>query len=361
MNIQETNLEAQQSSKHPIAALYQRFVLDPMVEVARVTSHDFVRRPRHYRAVPENVADILDGFRIRTGSSPEWLSVTQRSDLFAPIFGDAFDTINTDLRYAAVAFAESNTERNLDALEDSVRNAAIASRGYLKSIEGRAVSQADIKTSLVFQSAIEVLRNKAVAGAFGLPPAPGGNWPLDGALNVDDASTDGAFLIEEIQRASGLSPFRPILTQHQFILLQRVAYYGALTIAGVLGDAASWNRADSIHALVRNAYGWEKALQSLLSEIDYTDKNLQPRVVSQIALDDDDLKSLPTEEEAKSYGVQLQQAPGDGKPNTCTFGWTRICDNPKPGQSCKTGWTFYCETGPTCTSGYTIKCDKWFA
>lgn len=53
--------EASQPSLHPLAGLYQRSVLDPMVEVARTISHDFVKRPRHYRAVPENVASILEG------------------------------------------------------------------------------------------------------------------------------------------------------------------------------------------------------------------------------------------------------------------------------------------------------------
>jgi mersacidin/lichenicidin family type 2 lantibiotic len=121
----------------------------------------------------------------------------------------------------------------------------------------------------VFQSAIEVFRNEAMAGVFGLPAAPGGNWPLDGALQADAASSDGAYLIEEMYRAL-VVPFNngPTMTQHRFILLQRVAHYGAMTIAAVLDEAAGWDSADRVQALVRNAYGWEKALQALASEID---------------------------------------------------------------------------------------------
>lgn len=109
--------ETSQSSQHPIAALYQRSVLDPIVEVARAISHDFVKRPRHYRAVPEHVAGILEGFRIRTGSNPEWLSAAQRANLFAPIFGAAFCSISIGLRSASLAFAERGAGMNPDLLE----------------------------------------------------------------------------------------------------------------------------------------------------------------------------------------------------------------------------------------------------
>lgn len=363
MSTVETNPEAQQSSKHPIATLYQRSVLDPMVEVARAISHDFVRRPRRYRAVPENLAAILEDFHFRSGSNPEWPSAPQRADLFAPLFGDAFRTTSADLRCAAVAFTERLVEMSPHPLEDRVRDAAVVFRGYLKAIEGRVVSSADSETGSVLRSAIEVLRNTEVAGLFGLPPAPGGNWPLDGAVEADVAFADGAFLTEEIQRSLGL---RCTISQHQFILLQRVAYYGALTIAGVLADAADWDRTDWVRALVRNAYGWETALQSPLFYHENKENNLQPRVVSQVALDDEELKSLPTEEYAKGSGAQFAMIGGGGGYGlnvTCNTGWTRICDNPHSpstqNHSCTYGSTWYCDTGPTCTSGWTLKCDKW--
>jgi hypothetical protein len=363
MSEDKTSVEgASQSSRSPIAVLYQRSVLDPMVEVARAISHDFVRRPRHYRRIPEKLAAILDGFRIRTGSNPEWPSAAQRADLFAPLFGNSFRSTSTDLRRAAVAFTERKIEINPDPLEDRLRNAAVAFRAYLKPIEGQAVSAADNETGPAFGSAIEVFQNTEVASLFGLPPAPGGNWPLDGALEADVSSADGAFLVEEIQRSLVLPS---AITQHQFILLQRIAYYGALTIAGVLEDGAARNEAAWVRALVRYAYGWETALQSPLF---YTDKekHLQPRVVSQLALDDEELKSLPTEEQVKSSGVIFLQNGGGGGGGgkvTCLTGWTRICDNPHSvdtmNHSCTYGSTWYCDTGPTCTSGVTLKCDKW--
>lgn len=349
------------SSSQPLAALYQRYVLDPLVEVARAVSHDFVQRPRQYRAVPENVAAVLDGFRTRTGCDPEWPSAEQRAALFAPVFGAAFHGAGAQLRRAAAAFAECCGEGKPEPLEDRVREAAAAFRGYLRSVEGRSLSAADRDTSAAFRSAIEVFRNKDVAGAFGLPPAPGDTWPVEPVSEADTASADAVYLIEEIQRSLVLSA---AVTAQQFLLLQRVAHYGGLTIAGVLGDPASWKNADWIRTLVRDAHGWESALQS---PVFINDMNVLPRVISQFTLDEEALKSLPTEGDARQAGIEiiaLQTGGGGGQGCTCHTGWTRICDKPThqastQTTSCTTGVTYYCDTGPTCTSGWTLKCDIW--
>jgi hypothetical protein len=181
-------------------------------------------------------------------------------------------------------------------------------------------------------------------------------------LDKDVAFADGAVLVEEIQRPVGI---RSTISQHQFILLQRVAHYGALTIAGVLGDDDDWDSAEWIHPLVRYAYGWETALRSPLFYNEDRAKSLQPRVVSQIALDDEELKSLPTEQDSKTPGVlaMIGGGGGAGLNVTCNTGVTRICDNPHSpttqNHSCTYGSTWYCNTGPTCTSGWTYKCDIW--
>jgi hypothetical protein len=277
------------------------------------------------------------------------------------VFGAVFGSAGAELRRAAATLAECYGEGKLGHLEDRVRETAAVFRGYLKSVEGQAVSAADRGTSTVFRDAIEVLRNKDVAGAFGLPPAPGGSWPVDTVSAADTASTDAAYLIEEIQRSLVLSA---AVTQQQFILLQRVAHYGGLTIAGVLEDTANWESADWIRTLVRDAFGWESALQS---PVFLNDINVLPRVVSQQPLDEQELKSLPSEGNARQSGNQIIALIGGGgglTGCTCSHGWTRICDNPThmastQTTSCTYGSTFYCDTGPTCTSGWTLRCDLW--
>src|SRR5690242_2980045 len=100
------------SSVHPIGLLFQRSVLDPVVDIARAVSLDYVDRPRHYRTVPEDVARILEGFRIRTGTDPEWPSIEQRARLFAGIFDDPFRNASSELRGAARALAERTADVN---------------------------------------------------------------------------------------------------------------------------------------------------------------------------------------------------------------------------------------------------------
>jgi len=326
------------------------------VELARAVSHDVTSRPRHYRAVPESLAATFEGFRLRNGNHAEWPDEAQRGAVFASIFGDAFRTTSTDLHGAAVAFAERHVEMKPDPLADRVRDTAVAFRDYLKAMEEPA-SRADSETGSVFRSAVEVFQNKAVANAFGLPPAPSGTWPLGGAREADGAAADGAFLIEEIQRVLDSSSVRPPISQHLFSLLQRVAHYGGLTIASVLEDPAQWKKDDWVLALVSNAYGWQKAMQSLLSYIEDKAKLLRPRVVSPFTLDDEELKSMPTEEQIRRLGAPIARATGGGggHPHSCTYGLTLKCDT---GPTCYTGFTLKCDTGPTCTYGFTFKCDS---
>jgi len=252
-----------QAQPSTIAVLYQRSVLDPLIEIARNVAHDSVQRPRHYRAIPDNIAALLEGFRIQTGSSTKWLSAMQRAKLFSPIFGAAFCSGSIGMRIAALAFVERGSDGRQDLL-DPLRDAAAGFRGYLNALQGRTITGADAETEPVFRSAVEVLRSEAVARVFGLPPTPGGDWPL--AWKPDSGLFDGAYLIEELQRALKLDRIHPAMTQHRFVLLQRVAHYGSLTIRGVLENAD--DNKDALQALVRHAYGWERALQELLSRID---------------------------------------------------------------------------------------------
>jgi hypothetical protein len=196
MNANKGSREVKTFSVHPIAALYQRSVLDPMVEIARTISHDFIRRPQNYRAVSVKTAQILEGFRVRIGSSPEWLSPTQRGSIFVSLFGAAFCSTSIGLRIAVLDLVERQSSPNPDIIH-GVRDTALAFRGYLGSIDGRVISVADSETNVVFQSAVDVFRDGAVAGVFGLPAAPGGNWPFDG---TDTVSSDGAYLLNTMPK-----------------------------------------------------------------------------------------------------------------------------------------------------------------
>lgn len=314
-------------------------MLDPIIQVAQAIAFDSVRRPSQYRALPEKLAVVLQDLRVRTGSQPEWPGSAQRAQVFASLFGETFRTLGLDLRSAGRTFAECAAGANSELLEDRVRDAAVGFRGYLRGLEGRAVAVADGETGPVFRSAVEVLRNEAVAGVFGLPPAPGGDWPLDDPTRTETGSPEAAFLIEALQRTVGSSAQGPLLTQHLFLLLQRLAHYGAMTIGAVLEDSASWNGKDGVQKLARVAYGWDCAHRASSSYLEDQSRALQPRMISRASLDDEVLKSLPTEEEARKFGALFAPGGGGGGGGytpTCHVGFTFWCENPTGGTPAST-------------------------
>jgi len=263
-NMSHETAKSAQPSELALAALYQRYALDRVIEAAHLVSHDFVRRPRQYRAVPENIAEILEEFRIRTGSNPAWLSAQQRALVLGAIFGRTFQSSSTAVRAASVAFSDRGAEKSADSSQPVSQEAAVF-RSWLKGVQGRAIFMADKETGHAFRSAIEVIKSKEVAGVFGLPPVTEDHWPLiePGKENVD--SFAGANLIIEIWRRLGVASARSIVTPYRFMALQRIAYYGALTIEGVLNDTGGVNHTKE---LVRSACGWEQALHVMVSGID---------------------------------------------------------------------------------------------
>jgi hypothetical protein len=85
---------------------------------------------------------------------------------------------------------------------------------------------------------------------------------------------------------------------------------------------------------------------------------MEPRSVDGRPLEDEELKALPTEEDARQPGPHTAALIGGGlgNRNTCNWGVTIFCDD-TTGDTCKTGWTFRCDT-MTCTYGWTFVCDK---
>ena len=255
------------ASQPTIAALYQRCVLDPLVELARNISDDAIRRPGQYRSMSKATSIAMEGFRKPTGSDPEWLSAMQRTNLFSPIFDSPFWDYSAELKSVAVAMAEHGGG-NSPALAVAVRDAAATLRGHLQSVEPAAVANAADRTEPVFRNAIEVICDPTVAAAFGQLAAPEGTWPMDAGVKADAASSDGARLIEAIQTVLDPLRTRPRMSQHRFVHLQRAAYYGALTISAVLDEAEDWHNGERIQSIVNCSYSWEKAVEALLPSID---------------------------------------------------------------------------------------------
>ena len=247
-----------------IGALYRRSVLDPLIELARVIAHDFVKRPRHYRKASARTAELLAGHRIATGSSAAWPSAMQRANLYGGVFGGGFCGFSIGLRMAALAHVQAAGQGAATLV--AVGEAAQALRDSLKSLEGRVLDTIADETEASFASAVEVFRDEAVARVFGLDPVTGADWPLQ-AGDKPESAADAAYLVEEVQRSLAIVQVRPAMTQRRFMLLQRVARSGGAALDLLLdGDAEQDDK--QLETLVGHAYAWEMALQELATRID---------------------------------------------------------------------------------------------
>lgn len=273
MNTEEHPSSPQhQASPHSLITelptLYGRWTLDCVIEVARSVSLDFVSRPRHYRLIRDDIAEILQDFKALTGNRPDWPDLAQRTAIYGALVGDSDGKLNADrtaqfhqasiaLRERAIAFAERVYDTGEDMLRQAFRDAMVTLRSYLNTLQGRVVALGYAQTGAIFGKAVNVLSSKEVASVFGLPPAPGGEWPLKGIFDGN-----GAYLIEEVTRM--LQPaMTGLVSQQQFIVMQRIADYGPQTITGVLDDGAGWDSKDRSNALIQSAYSWATALRDI--------------------------------------------------------------------------------------------------
>jgi mersacidin/lichenicidin family type 2 lantibiotic len=248
----QTSTASSEAAAPALATLYERFLLDPLVEVARCVAFDVIKRPRLYRALPEHLATLLEGFRISTGSAPEWPSAMQRAVAFCGIFEEAFTAAAIVLRSSAVSNVERVGPEASRFAVQSVRDAIASFRAYLAGLQGAVVDETERRTATVFNRATEILRSEVVGRVFGFERRP------EGHAGIADPA-----LIAEIQRSLGLLHLRPALGPHRLILLQQAGKHGAATIAAVLNQRAGSDSED-IEALIANAYAWEKAIQALV-------------------------------------------------------------------------------------------------
>jgi hypothetical protein len=249
-----------------IGQMYKRWALDPIIEAAKAVSVDFVERFLPYNRV--RTADELADLKSRTGNDPYWPDLSQRRAIYGALLGPSdsyqiprdaspFHEAAAGLREAAIKYSE----RVFDTGEPMLRQAFIDEietlQAHLNMLEGAAVNRGDAQTRAIFEAAVEILQDPAVARAFGLPPPDNDEWPLE-TRNYDGK---GAFLIDEITQV--LAPQGTgHITRSRFIAMQRVANRGQETIDGVLAYDEDWTE-DQVKELIGKAYSWATALKAL--------------------------------------------------------------------------------------------------
>jgi mersacidin/lichenicidin family type 2 lantibiotic len=234
-----------------------------MIDVAHALSNDYIKNLVYYGRLSESIKTILSDFQSLTGLDPKWPNTIQRGKIYGEVLGRSFSTISGALRRGAIIFSEDASGKGEEIVRQAFKDEVITLRAYLKNHDEYARVVAEHRTQAIFLNAVTVLRSPELAMMFGLPTAIENDWPFQGSF-----SSHGSLLIEEITRK--LSPKLecnvPTILQERFINLQRVAYYGKLTILGVMDETKDWDNSDKINILVQNAYRWTRALQNLIPD-----------------------------------------------------------------------------------------------
>lgn len=121
------------------------------------------------------------------------------------------------------------------------------------------VRNGDRQTRNIFNVSTSILSDNVVTGVFGRPPTDRPGWPLD-ERSLDDK---GARVVEEITKT--LETSHGMVSQSQFIVMQRIGLYGAATINGVLNVNLRPRDLSDNDGLIQLAYSWKTALDALVS------------------------------------------------------------------------------------------------
>jgi mersacidin/lichenicidin family type 2 lantibiotic len=241
---------------HPLAESYQRWILDILIVLANGVYRDYDADPRRFRELPEEDLGTLRGFRAMTGSSPNMPDTAERTRYYSSRFGYPFWVASAQVRQTAIAIVEQPSPGREDIQRQMIEDAAAVLRAHLTTLADKTPVASDREIADLFERAVALFKSQAIGQAFGTNPISADRWPYDKTLDAD-----AAYLIETIARAQNYLP--QDIDQRKFLELQRVAHYGARTVASVL----NLGRQDDVDEVIRSAYGWAKALQVFVPDI----------------------------------------------------------------------------------------------
>jgi len=273
---------------HQVAGLYFYSVLDCLVDLAYKVSYDFFQRPHLYvdlGPTQHNPTDlgstqqkastsptfslILAKLHAQYGSNEFLPSTAQRDEIDLPIFGrvagystdeeGSFPRLRDELINAAAAFAERVFDTGVEMLRERVRSAHRPFQEYLIGLQGDSVqwSREFALPQLTEEVSYTILRNKGVAGVFGIDKPPSGSWPY-----TEDSNGDK--LVEAISKQLMWKdqPTDMCITREHFSNLQRVALRGAEAIATIIDFQETLGNSD-LDLLITKCYTWGSTLMSL--------------------------------------------------------------------------------------------------
>ncbi|MFD4433719.1 hypothetical protein [Nocardia sp. NPDC058497] len=251
--------------KHTISTMYERWALDCVIEAAQGIASDFVSRPRQYSRVSEPTATILQNLWYLSGADPGHPDLTKRERIFEPLIGGSdgeradqagqFHADAAALRDRANDFTNRVFSTGEENLRQAVSDAAVTFRSYLGTlVENSVVRLGNQQTRSIFDAAVVVLLDQTVCGVFGRTPASQINWPVGGTFD-----SAGAQVIEAVTTA--LQTGAGIVSQSQFIVIQRIGFLGAGTIDSVLD--ADLTATEDLEQLIQLTYSWKASRDAL--------------------------------------------------------------------------------------------------
>jgi hypothetical protein len=269
------------NEKRGIAGLYFYQLLDCLVDLAYKVSGDFRKRPQLYRdlgppftGLPP-IAQTLAELNAKYGTEINFLSGTERNEVYFPIFGTSdgsssnasgnFSRLRNDLVRAATAFAEGALDHGLPMLRAGVLTAERTFADYLLGLNGDSVvfSKDDALFDLTEHVCYRIIRDQHVAAVFGITSLKGP--PFDYPYGTDPAEDT---LVEQIAGQltwrTDVSQAYPALTRERISNLQNAALRGAEAIATAIDFEGETNASDDdLNLLITKCYSWGTALTSL--------------------------------------------------------------------------------------------------
>lgn len=249
-----------------LADLYQRWTLDVIPSLGQLCAALCRDHPQEFKRMPLTGLAVLADLQYSTGFGSTYLDDQGRRALIAPLLGDSEGTKVQDragafyrsaaaLRARAKDFVQRVATTGEAQLRLAFQDAATTFQKYLTTVDGNVVTDARVRYAKHFDAVVEVLRTTEFASGLGLPPAPSSGWPLDKKWDGD-----GAMLVHAVTRRAQAATGRPVVTDEEFLQVQRIAAYGAETIDAVLTNAKIYTDAKVADAAIGTAYRWWTAI-----------------------------------------------------------------------------------------------------
>jgi mersacidin/lichenicidin family type 2 lantibiotic len=246
------------TATNSLANLYVVRALDPLIQVARAISGDFVRRPQHHAGASAEETALLTNFRLLYGRHPEWPDASQRSYASAKPFSHMCQSFAA-LRLAAIRYIRDASGPGAAIARRSFTESAGQLRAAAQPMEGASLSVVAETHSALLKRALSAVSTERMAATFGVAAVEGG----EGSQRM--YSPQLAYLCESISQTLHLN--RP-LGQSLMSTLQRAAQYGSATIAAVCAPAFA--DADDVRLadVIFSGCAWAAALGELAANLD---------------------------------------------------------------------------------------------